>query len=337
MKLYQFIAQRLLLLIPVLFGISLLTFTISHLVPADPARLLAGPEAKADAVEAIRKKWGFDRPVYERYLLYMAGVLRGDLGISISTRHPVSQDLRERIPATAELGLAALLIMVLLGVPLGVTAAVKKDAALDHGCRLGALAGVSMPAFWLALLFQLFFFKSLGWFPAGGRLDQSLEPPTHITGMYVLDSLLTGNMTTLANAWWHLAMPATVLSLAGLASVTRMGRASMLEVLTKDYINAARAKGLPERAVIYRHALKNALIPVVTVVSMWLGGILGGSFVVELVFYWPGVGYYGTSGILTADYTAIMGVSLLLTVTYVVANLLADIAYMFIDPRIRYA
>jgi peptide/nickel transport system permease protein len=336
MKLYHFVARRLLLLIPVLLGLSLLTFTISHLIPGDPARMLAGMEARKEAVERIRRKWGFDKPIHEQYLIYMKGLFRGDLGISSHTRHPVAEDLSLFIPATAELALAALLVMCLLGIPLGVTAAVNKDKVLDHLTRLGALAGVSIPSFWLSLIFQFLFYRTLDWLPSGGRIAQGVAPPDRITGLFLIDSLLTGNSEAFFSSLEHIIMPATVLGLAGLAAVTRMGRASMLEVLTKDYIKAARAKGLSERKVIYKHALRNALIPVTTVVGMWTGSLLGGAFVVEYIFYWPGIGYYGTAGIVTADFTSTVGVALFVGTVYVVANLIVDVLYMFLDPRIRY-
>jgi peptide/nickel transport system permease protein len=336
MKIYQFLARRLLLLIPVLLGLSVLTFSISHLIPGDAARMLAGEGAPKEAVERIREKWGFNKPVHEQYFIYMKGLLRGDMGIASHTRHPVVEDLKLFIPATVELALAALFIMVAVGIPLGVTAAVHKDKALDHVSRLGSLIGVSVPSFWLALMFQFIFYRTLKWLPAGGRIAQHIPPPDRITGLYLVDSLLTGNGEAFMSSLEHIIMPAVVLGLAGLAAVTRMGRASMLEVLTKDYIKSARAKGVSERRVIYRHALRNALIPVVTVVGMWTGALLGGAFVVEYIFYWPGIGYYGTAGIVTADFTSTMGVALFVGVVFVLANLVVDTLYLFLDPRIKY-
>jgi len=335
MRIVQFILKRLIYLIPILIGLTILTFTISRLVPADPARQIAGVHATKDAVERIRQKWGFDRPVHEQYFIYMGGLLQGDLGRSSHSRHPVLEDLKLFIPATAELALAALFIMVALGIPLGVISAVFKDKGLDHASRIGALAGVSLPSFWLALLFQLIFFSRLDWFPAGGRIADGIEPPTRFTGLYLVDSLLTGNSEAFFSSLEHLVMPATVLSLAGLAAITRMTRASMLEVMNKDYVKAARAKGVPEWKVIFKHALQNALIPVTTIIGMWTGTLLGGAFIVEFIFSWPGIGFYGTAGILSADFAATMGVALFVAIIYVFANLIVDILYMFIDPRIR--
>jgi peptide/nickel transport system permease protein len=336
MRILQFILKRVIYLIPILIGLTLLTFTMTRLIPADPARQIAGVHATKDAVERIRVKWGFDRPIHEQYLLYLKGLTQGDLGRSSHSRHPVLEDLILFIPATAELALAALFIMILLGIPLGVTSAVFKDKGLDHVSRIGALAGVSLPAFWLALVFQLVFYRRLDWLPAGGRIADSIPPPDTITGLFLVDSLLTGNAEAFFSSLQHIIMPAVVLSLAGLAAVTRMTRASMLEVMNKDYIKAARAKGVPEWKVIYKHALKNALIPVTTIIGMWTGTLLGGAFIVEYIFYWPGIGFYGTSGILTADFAATMGVALFVAMVYVLANLTVDILYMFIDPRLRY-
>ena len=336
MKRRDFIARRILLLFPVLFGLSILTFVISHVAPGDPAASIAGINATKETIEMVRHKWGFDKPLPEQYIIYMKGLFRGDLGMSGHTQHPVWEDLKTFIPATAELALASLLFMIILGIPLGVIAANNKDGILDHLTRLGSVVGVCIPAFLLALIFQMVFYSKLGWLPAGGRLDASLTPPTTITGLYVIDSLLTANWVTLANSLKHLIMPAIVLGVSGLGGVARITRASMLEVIGSDYIKAARAKGVPERTVIGKHALKNSLIPVTTVVGLWIGALLGGTFIVEVIFYWPGIGYYGTAGILKQDFNTTIGVALFIGFVYVLANLAVDILYVFLDPRIQY-
>ena len=334
MRVLQYIFKRLVFLIPILLGLTTMTFAISRLVPADPARDIAGVHASADAVERVRQKWGFDKPIYEQYVIYMKGLLQGDLGRSSHSRHEVTEDLKLFIPATAELALAALFIMIVAGIPLGVIAAVFKDRALDHISRLTALAGVSFPSFWLALVFQLVFFRKLNWLPAGGRISSTVAPPDTITGLYLVDSVLTGNFEAFSSSLTHLIMPAVVLSLAGLAAIMRMTRTSMLEVMNKDYIKAARAKGVPEWKVIFKHALRNALIPVTTIIGMWTGTLLGGAFIIEYIFSWPGIGFYGASAILSADFAATMGVALFVAIVYIVANLIVDILYMYIDPRL---
>jgi len=266
----------------------------------------------------------------------MWGLLRGDMGLSIRSRRPVLDDVKTYLPATFELAFVALLLSSLIGIPLGVVSAVRQDKAVDHITRILALIGVSAPSFWLGLLVQLLFYRKLGWLPYGARIDSVIGPPRTITTSYLLDSLLTANIPALISSLKHIAMPAFVLAYGGLASVTRLQRASMLEVIRKDYITVARAKGLSERRVVYLHALRNALIPVITIIGLRFGWMLGGSFIVEFIFNWPGLGYYGTTAITTLDFNAIMGVTLILTVSYLVVNLIVDVVYIFVDPRIQY-
>ncbi|MBI4639142.1 MAG: ABC transporter permease [Candidatus Tectomicrobia bacterium] len=336
MKLYQYILKRLVLLIGVLIGVSLMTFTISHMVPGDPVRAMAGMDASKEAIERIRQEYGLDKPAYQQYFIYMRNLLRGDLGMSIHTRRPVLDDIKDYLPATAELASVSLLLTILVGIPLGVFSAVRKDKLFDHCSRMVALIGVAAPSFWLALILQLIFYRLLGWLPYGGRINDAVDPPTAITQFYLIDSLLTWNIPAFASSLHHIILPAFVLSFSGLASIVRIQRASMLEVFGREYIKTARAKGLREWKVIYKHALKNAMIPVTTIIGLRFGGMLGGSFIVEWIFSWPGMGYYGTTSITALDFTAIMGVALILSVTYVIANLIVDILYTMLDPRISY-
>lgn len=333
----HYIIRRLVLLVFVLFGLITFTFFISHILPGNPARLHAGHHATREAMEAITQRWGLDKPVWQQYIIYLKGLLRGDLGDSLRSHRPVTSDLMIYFPATFELTTTSIIITVLVGITLGVISATRKDTILDHLSRLFSTTGVATPTFWLALLLQLLFYRHLGWFPFGGRLPPGMTPPNHITGLYILDSLLTGNFRTLVASIWHITMPAICLSYVSLATVTRMLRATMLEAMDQDYIKTSRAMGLSERTVIYKYALKNALIPVITLVALSYGGMLGGTLLIESVFGWPGLGFYATQGVLTLDFPSIIGTTFLFGFIYIIVNLLTDILYGFIDPRVKYA
>ena len=324
------------MLVFVLFGLITFTFFISHILPGNPARLHAGHHATREAMEAITRRWGLDKPVWQQYVIYLKGILSGDLGDSLRSRRPVTSDLMLYFPATFELTTTSIIITILVGIPLGVISATRKDTILDHLSRLFSTIGVATPTFWLALLLQLLFYRHLGWFPFGGRLPAGMTPPNHITGLYILDSLLTGNFRTLVASIWHITMPAICLSYVSLATVTRMLRATMLEAMDQDYIKTSRAMGLSERTVIYKYALKNALIPVITLVALSYGGMLGGTLLIESVFGWPGLGFYATQAVLTLDFPAIIGTTFLFGFIYIIVNLLTDILYGFIDPRVKY-
>ena len=330
----QYIIQRFMWMIVSLIGISLITFVVSHMVPADPIKAVAGIRAKGEQVEELRRLYGLDKPLHEQYLRWVANLARGDLGMSIRTGQPVLEDLRRYAPATAELSLAAMFLTILVGLPLGVVSALQKDRFLDHASRAIALSGVSMPIFWVALLLQILFFSRLGWFPADGRLDIMLGPPPQVTGLYTVDSLLAGDLETFKSAAVHLVLPAITLAFGSLAILTRMVRASMLDVLGEDYVRTARAKGLSERRVIVFHALRNALIPTTTTMALLMGAMMGGVFLVELMFSWPGLGFYAMRSISLIDFPAIMGVAILMTTIYAVFNFLADLLYGLLDPRI---
>ena len=334
LKLFRYILRRALAVIPVLIGVTLLTFTLSHIVPGDPVRATLGPYPTPEAVEALKHKWGMDRPVSVQYLRYMRNLVKGDLGTSFQTNRAVIDDLREFFPATFELTVVSLLFTLLLGVPLGIVAATKRDKWIDHVTRVFSLTGVSMPIFWLGLILLLLFYFKLGLFPAGGRLSPRLSPPTGLTGLYFLDSLLTGNWPVFWSCLWHLFMPSLCLSFAIMGVISRMTRSSMLDVLNQDYIRTAEAKGLPQRLVIYKHALRNAMIPVITVVGVMFGRLIAGAVLTETIFSWPGMGLYTVQSILYLDFQPIMGFTILVAFFYVSVNLITDILYGLFDPRV---
>lgn len=334
MNLLTYIVKRVFLIVPIVLGVLAITFLISHIVPGDAAQLMAGPRATPEIIERIRHEHGLDRPLYVQFGVYIAHVFRGDLGKSILTRRPVAADIADYFPATFELTTMAMLLSVIVGIPLGIISAVQKDRILDQLSRLTSVIGVSMPIFWLGLLLMLFFYMRLGLLPGPGRITGA--SPSHITGLFVLDSVLTGDWRALGDSLLHLVMPAFVLGYAVLARVVRMTRSSMLDVFGQDYIQTARAKGLIERAVIYKHALRNALIPTLTVVGLSYGELLGGAVATELIFAWPGMAHYVVGSMSSLDFPAVMGVTMVIALIYILVNLLVDISYAFIDPRIRY-
>jgi peptide/nickel transport system permease protein len=334
--LVRLIVRRLLFLVLVLFGLSVITFTLSHVVPNDPARLIAGPRASRSAVDKVRQEYGLDQPLVVQYVDYVRGVARFDFGRSFTSRQPVRDDLVRYLPATIELGTYAFLLSTVIGVPLGVLSAVRRDSWLDHLARFVSISGLALPIFWLALMVQYLFFGRLGWLPDGQRLPIGTDPPCSLTGLYAVDALLTGNWSLLRLVLEHLAMPVVVLAFGSLAVVTRMVRGGMLDVLNQDYVRTARAKGLAHRDVVARHALKNALLPTVTSLGLQVGLLLSGTFLVELVFSWPGIGRYAVQAIEQVDYNAIMATTLIVALIFVLVNLVVDVLYLFLDPRISF-
>ncbi len=330
------IVRRLVMMVFVLVGISLITFGLSRVIPTDAARLIAGPRASPASLTIIRHEYGLDLPLPEQYMRYMTGIFRLDFGQSFSSKRPVSQDLHDFLPATAELALFALFFAMIGGVLIGVLAAVYQNSWFDQLSRLVAISGLSLPAFWLALLAQLLLYQRLGWLPFGGRLSDGLIAPPTVTGFLTIDSLLVRDGAVFKDAFLHLLMPAFVLGLEPLAVFTRITRTSMLEVMREQYVLAARAKGLRRRLVIWKHSFRNALIPVATMTGLMIGYLLGGSILVETVFAWPGVGRYSARAILSADYNAIMGVTLIMALIFMLSNFLTDLIYARLDPRIKY-
>ncbi|CAA9583669.1 MAG: Dipeptide transport system permease protein DppB [uncultured Thermomicrobiales bacterium] len=337
MNLARYALRRLLLIVPVLVGVSLLTFALSRVVPGDPARLAAGAQATPEMYEQIRREFGLDDPLPVQYWTYVSGLVRGDWGDSILSRRPVAADLRLYWPATLELVLVAMTIAVAVGVPLGVLSAIRADRPTDQVSRLVSLLGVSMPAFWLALLLQIFFGLRLGWLPVSGRLDPMLGAPSGGTGLVLVDAALAGNWAMVRDALAHVVLPALTLSFPALATIARFTRASLLEVLGNDYVRTARAKGLVERRVIFGHGLRNAFIPTLTMIGLSFGWAMGGSVLVETVYDWPGIGLYATRSALTLDFMPIMGIALLYGVVFSLINIAVDVAYGVLDPRVSHA
>jgi len=328
--------RRLSLVIPTLVGVTLITFTLTYVLPGNPAVVKAGPLVSPEVVKELEKQMGLDQPAWVQYGRYIGGILHGDLGESSSTGRPVLEDFKQRLPATLELTLASLLIALVLGIPLGVQSAVHRDTAIDHIGRIVGVAGVAMPTFWTGLLLLYVFFYLLGVAPAPlGRLGPGIDPPHAITGLYVVDSLLTGNWRTLGSALYQLMLPSLTLGLSVMAPIARMVRSTMLEILESDYVKAAWAAGIPRRRVIYGDALGNAMIPVVTILGIVFGFLMAGNAVVESVFAWPGIGNYAISALMTKDSGPIQSFVLFVALLYVIVNFVIDLLYGLIDPRIR--
>lgn len=334
--LVRLIVRRLLFLVFVLFGLSLITFGLSHIIPGDPARLMAGPRASKSAVQKIREKYGLDDPLPVQYVNYVKGLAQGDLGTSFTTRRPVTEDLKRYLPATLELGAVAFVLATLVGIPLGVISSVQRDRLPDHVARFVSISGLALPVFWLAIMAQFIFFGQLGWLPDGARIPIGMDPPPTVTGLYTIDAVLAGDWALFRLALFHLIMPAIVLAYGSLAVITRMVRGGMLEVLNQDYIRTARAKGLAANNVVFGHALKNAMLPTVTSLGLQIGLLLSGAFLVEIVFSWPGIGRYAVEAIQRLDYNATMATTLVIALIFVLMNLVVDILYLFLDPRISY-
>ena len=330
----RLLRRRLVSLPVVLVGMSLITFALTHLVPGNPARLLAGPHASAAQVAQLRHQYGLDQSLPAQYWTYMSDLLHGDLGMSITTRRPVAADLGQFFPATVELTVAAMLIVVLVGLPLGLLGGLVKGRLPDHAIRLFSISAVSMPVFWLGIVLQIVFYEKLNVLPASGRIDALSIPPAHVTGLYSVDSLLAGDLSAFRSSLAHLVLPAVTLAAGSLAVVTRMMRASVIDTSESDHLRAAEAKGLGRALIVRRHVVRNAVLPVTTVIGLQVGTLLAGSVLTEVVFSWPGIGLYAVDAIENLDYAAIMGVTLLISGIYVLVNLAVDLAYLVLDPRI---
>jgi len=328
-----FIIRRILVVIPTLLGVSIIIFLMLAITPGDPAELLLGERATQDSLEAMREYLGLQEPLYVQYWLFLKRVAKFDLGETIWTRQKVSKEIMERFPATIELAVFAMLISSFLGIILGIISATRQYSWFDYLSMIGSLTGVSMPIFWLGLVLMLVFSLTLGWLPMSGRIGVDTELEL-ITNFYVIDAILTRNWVALKDALMHLILPAVALSTIPLAIVARMTRSSMLEVLRQDYIKTAKAKGLSETKIVLKHALRNGLIPVVTVVGLQFGILLGGAILTETVFAWPGVGKWLYEGVVKRDYMVIQGGTLVVATIFVMVNLIVDILYSIINPRI---
>jgi peptide/nickel transport system permease protein len=331
----RYAIKRFLTIVPVLVGISIIVFGFIHLIPGDPAVTMLGERATPERVKEVRAQLGLDQPLYAQYLIYAGKILRGDLGVSILRGDPVLRDLLRRFPATIELAVTAILIAILVGIPAGIVSAVWRNSVFDGCSRILALTGVSMPIFWLGLMLAWVFGVILGWLPTGFRLGTNVSL-TVVTHFNILDSLISGNGAALVGSLRHLVLPAVALSTIPMAVITRMTRASLLEVLSQDYIRTAEAKGLPQRAVVLRHALRNALLPVMTVTGLQVGRLLAGAILTETIFSWPGIGLWIYEAIQARDYPIVQGATLFIATIFVMVNLLTDVLYATVDPRIKY-
>jgi peptide/nickel transport system permease protein len=337
MSIFQYFIRRLLLMVPMIIGITLLLFLVTHIVPVNPLAVILTEKSMDDpeAVKAATEKWGLDKPLPEQYLVYLGNLLQGDLGVSFKTKNPVANDLSTFLPATVELAIGSFIFAILLGLPLGIISAVKSGSIIDHITRVIALLGASMPPFWSGLLLLFIFYYKLELAPGPGRIDSRLGTPDSVTGLFVLDSLLTGNKEAFWSSLSHLVLPSIILGWFTLALIARITRSSMLEVLSLDYIRTARAKGLVEKWVILKHALRNALIPLATLIGLAFAGLMSGAIMTETIFSWPGIGRYAVDASTNLDYPALTGTTLLIAVIYMFVNLFVDMLYTIIDPRIR--
>ena len=340
MRKLEYVIRRIAMSILVLVGLSVITFTLARVIPSDPAALYIGPHPNPGDLERTREKLGLNRPVPVQYAYYVRDLLRGDLGDSIATKRPVLQEIGDRWPASLELLLTAMIFAVLVGVPLGVLSAQLQGSPFDVAVRTLSIVGVSMPAFWAGLLLQVVFFRNLHLLPLAGRFDTDLRfssPIQPLTGFYLIDSAVTGNWIAFKDVAWHTVLPALTLAAYPIGLIARMTRATMIEVLSQDYIRTARAYGTPEWFTIYFYALKNAIGPTLTVIGLTLAYLLTGTFFIEIVFNWPGLGLFTVHSLLNTDHPAIMGITLLAAAGYVIINLMVDVAQAWIDPRISLA
>ncbi|MEZ4705617.1 MAG: ABC transporter permease [Caldilineaceae bacterium] len=331
----QYIARRLIALIPVMLGVSLVVFMLIRLIPGDPVIVMLGDRARPEDIERVREEMGFNRPIYVQYAEWMGRIARGDLGTSIINRTEVMDELKYRLSATIEMIVTGMIIGVIIGVSIGIISALRRNSWIDLTATFGALIGVSMPIYWLALILIYALAVNRQILPPSARIDANLDVTRH-TGFMLIDTLLMGDLRLFRNALWHLILPSFVLSTVIMPILARLTRASMLEVMRQDYVRTAEAKGLRPRTVVIRHALKNALLPIVTVVGLQLGGLLGGALLTETIFSWPGMGLWTYRAILSRDYPIVQGAVLVSATIYVVVNLLVDISYAYLDPRIRY-
>ncbi len=333
MRLIALALRRILWMPPTLLGLTLIVFSVSHVIPADPARVLAGENASIEQVAALRKKFGLDQPLPQQFVRYVADLVHGDMGISLYTQRPVAADLTERLPATLELALVAIVLAILVGLPLGVVSALHRNSAIDHAVRLVTITGLATAAFWLAILLQLLFSMQLNLAPVQGRIDG--WGPDPITGFYTIDAVIRGDWATFFAAWRYLALPMVTLAIPAAATIVRFTRAGVLNVMNSNFVFYQQAMGLPRRVIIWKYILRSALIGTLTQIGLIFGVLIANTVVVETVFSWPGLGTYAYNSILQSDYNAIMGFTLFTGSVFIGVNLLVDIAQSVLDPRGR--
>jgi peptide/nickel transport system permease protein len=333
MRLLALVLRRLAWFVPTLLGLLVVTFVISRVVPADPIALVAGDTATPAQVDALRRQLGYDRPLPVQFASYVVRLVRGDMGTSLYTTRPIADDLARRLPATIELTLAAMVVSVAVGIPLGVLSAVWRNSPLDHALRVLTVSGLAIASFWLGIMLQLLFAMRLGWTPLNGRLQGF--PPNSITGLFVLDAALTGDLAALTGALSHLALPAATLAFPALATLVRFTRAGVLDVMQSNFVLYERAMGLPRAVIVWKYILRNALTSTVTQIGLLFGILLAGAVVTEAVFDWPGIGTYAVNAIIRSDYNAVMGFTVWAGAIFMIVNLLVDVAHGMIDPRER--
>jgi peptide/nickel transport system permease protein len=330
------IFKRMLMAIPSLIGVVIVTFLLTRALPGDPAAYFAGPAATKEAVEQIRVKLGLDQPLIVQFGRYVTDLTKGDLGSSLTTGQPVAKEIRARLPASAELTLLGLIVSMAVAIPLGILAATRPGSLVDHVCRVVTTAGVSLPVFFTGLILVYLFYYQLGWAPAPlGRLDIFSSPPKSITGFYLIDSRVTGNLEAFWASLKQLILPAMTLGIFSLAPIARMTRAAMLAVLASDFVRTARASGLSNFTVIVTYAFRNAMLPVITTLGMVFSFLLGANVLVEKVFAWPGIGSFAVEALIASDFAPVQGFVLTMAIMYVALNLLIDVLYGLIDPRVR--
>jgi peptide/nickel transport system permease protein len=332
-RLIALLVRRLAWFVPTLLGLLAVTFVISRVIPADPVALVAGETATPAQVDALRRQLGYDRPLPVQFVDYVTRLLRGDMGTSLYTTRPIVEDLAQRVPATIELTVVAMVASILVGIPLGVLSALWRNSVLDHTLRVVTVSGLAIASFWLGIMLQLLFAMRLGWTPLNGRLQGF--PPPGITGFYVVDAAITADWVTLATALQHLALPAATLAFPALATLVRFTRAGVLDVMQSNFVLYERAMGLPRTLIVWKYILRSALTSTVTQIGLLFGILLAGAVVTEAVFDWPGIGTYAVNAIIRSDYNAVMGFTVWAGAIFIVVNLLVDVAHTLVDPRER--
>lgn len=329
-----FLIRRLLLAIPALLGLMVLTFVLVRVVPADPATTLAGETATPQQVQEIRRKYGFDRPLYEQFAIYVGQVASGDLGNSVFSNRPVMDDVRRTLPATLELIVVSLLLAALLGIPLGTLSAVHHNGLLDHVVRVATVGGLAVASFWFAIMLQLLFSMELEWLPLRGRIGVNIGAPPGVTGFFLIDSLLAGRWDQFISSLRHIALPAVTLAVPALATIARFARVGVLDTMQRDFVQYETAVGYPRRRIVWVYVLRNSVIAAVTQIGLLFGALVSSAVAVEAIFDWPGLGSYAVQAILSSDYKAVLAVTLVVGVIYAVINILVDLVHGLLDPRV---
>src|SRR6056297_66178 len=335
MGLLRYLLKRLILLIPTVIGVTILVFLLVHFIPGDPIEVMLGDKATEAARQALTERLGLDKPMYEQYWNWFVHALQGDFGVSVQSRLPVTEAILSRLPATIELALTATIVAAVFGIIVGVSAAYHHNSKFDHLLVTFSLVGVSIPIFWLGIMLMFLFSAILGWLPVSGRISMGAGVQ-EVTGFYLIDTLLQGDFSLFLDSLKHLLLPALSLATIPLSQIVRVTRSSMLDVLSEDYVRTARAKGLPYRKIIYKHALKNALIPVITVIGLQMGKLLAGAILTETVFSWPGTGRLLIQSISNRDYPMVQGIVFILAFAFILVNIIVDVIYAKLDPRIRF-